>query len=88
MNDSNLKAAAYALAQAAPEHLGKPTMPPITWRATSNGIKVILADGRCIYGPATIAPPTTEHIDLTDGVSKAEATLAGRALKARAKKSR
>lgn len=53
---SDLKAKAYALAEATPPHLGQPTMPPIKWRQEGDELVVILADGRKIRGPLTNYP--------------------------------
>ena len=85
MSDPSLEPAARALAEATPRHLGKPTTPPISWRREGDGLKVILADGRAIYGPMPEPSPKGKvaEINLADGVNNAEASLAGKALQAR-----
>ena len=45
------KAAAYAIAEAAPRHLDQPTTPPIHWRLEGDLLRVLLADGRTVRGP-------------------------------------
>ena len=51
MNDTTLKTAAYAIAEAAPRHLDQPTSPPIRWRKEGDDLVVILANGRIATGP-------------------------------------
>jgi hypothetical protein len=41
-----LQAMAEALAASVPEHLGMPTIPPISWAQNGDIVTVILADGR------------------------------------------
>ena len=51
MNDTALKTAAYAIAEAAPRHLDQPTTPPIRWHVEDDILVVILADGRKVRDP-------------------------------------
>jgi hypothetical protein len=95
MDERQLKTLAYEIAEATPEHLDKPTMPPIGWREDPAGIKVILADGRCIYAPIPETAPkpkgkskTSGSIDTSDGVDDDEASLAGKALQAKKDKTK
>ena len=53
---SDLKSKAYALAEATPPHLGRPTTPPLTWRQEGDELVVILADGRKVRGPIAHVP--------------------------------
>jgi hypothetical protein len=50
-NPPELKAAAIALAEATPPHLGRPTTPIIRWREDNGQLRVLLADGRTVRGP-------------------------------------
>ena len=56
MNDPIWKSAAYALAEATPKHLDKPTLPPISWRMEGSDLVVLLADGRKVRGPLIDQP--------------------------------
>jgi hypothetical protein len=51
MNEPELKAAAFALAEVTPKHLDRPTIPPISWRLEGDQLRVLLADGRTVRGP-------------------------------------
>ena len=51
MNEPTFKAAAYAIAEAAPRHLDQPTTPPIHWRVEGDILRVLLADGRTVRAP-------------------------------------
>lgn len=51
MNETDLKRAAFMLAEHTPEYLGQPTMPPQGWRLEGDEIVVLLADGRKVRAP-------------------------------------
>ena len=54
---SPLEQAAWALAEATPSYLGRPTTPPLSWRLEGDLLIVILADGRKVRGPMPIMQP-------------------------------
>ncbi len=54
MNEPELKSAAFALAEATPRHLDQPTTPPIHWQLEGDQLRVLLADGRTVRGPARL----------------------------------
>jgi len=49
--DPKYKDAAFALAEATPRHLDRPTTPPIHWRLEGDVLRVLLADGRTVRAP-------------------------------------
>lgn len=62
MSDSNLKSAAFQLAESTPKYLDKDTLPPISWRQDGDILIVILADGRKIRAP--IVQPSRKKADI------------------------
>ena len=54
---SPLEQAAWALAEATPSYLGRPTTPPLSWRLEGDLLIVVLADGRKVRGPMPIPKP-------------------------------
>ena len=51
MDEKTLKAVAFALAEATPDHAGRSASPPQSWRLEGEVIVVLCADGRKVRGP-------------------------------------
>jgi hypothetical protein len=51
MNEPEFKSTAWLIAEKTPEHLGKPTIPPIHWVLDGENLRVLLADGRTVRAP-------------------------------------
>ena len=73
MNEADLKRAAFMLAEHTPEYLGKPTMPPQSWRLDGDTLIVLLADGRKIRSPM---PHVIERSPLLDKLTSAPSAKA------------
>ena len=67
MNETDLKRAAFMLAEHTPEYLGQPTMPPQGWWLDGDTLIVLLADGRKVRSPM---PHVVERSPLLDKLSQ------------------
>ena len=65
MNDAQLKAAAFRLAEKTPPHLGISAFPPQRWIEVEPGIiRVLMADGRSIRARlAGLIPPPVKSVE-------------------------
>jgi hypothetical protein len=57
MDEKAIQALAFQFAASIPEHLGRPTTPPLKWSIEYDRLRVILADGR---GPFFMPYPSVK----------------------------